>query len=243
VLETGKPVVAVLINGRPLALTWLAAQANAILEAWLPGEEGGRAIAEVLFGEAIPGGKLPLTIPRSAGHVPATYHHKPSGMHSHWYGDYVADAAAPLYPFGHGLSYAAFEYSQLTLSSQQVKAGETIQVALDVENTGRVPGEEVVQLYIRDLFASSPRPVKLLKGFTRLSLDPGQRQRVTFHLSVDQLAFCTRELAFMVEPGRFQVMLGSSSEDIRLQGEFDVLGPKPIPVSQRMFECPVELGR
>jgi beta-glucosidase len=242
VLATGTPVVAVLINGRPLALPWLEAQANAILEAWLPGEEGGPAVAEILFGDACPGGKLPITVPRSVGQVPMTYRHKPSGNHSHWYGDYVAETVAPLYPFGHGLSYATFAYQRLTLKPAQARVGESVHVSLDVENTSAIAGEEVVQLYVRDEHASSPRPVKQLVAFTRLRLEPGQHRQVTFHLPIDQLAYCGPDLQPVVEPGRFLIMVGSSSEDIRLRGAFDVLGDGPVRIARRVFECPVELG-
>jgi beta-glucosidase len=237
----------VLINGRPYALPWLDESANAILEAWLPGEEGGAAVADVLFGDANPGGKLPVTFPRHVGQLPIFYNHKPSGMKSHWYGDYVSEKAAPLYPFGHGLSYTTFEYSDLAINRKpptgMIKAagGETVDVSLKITNTGGVPGDEVVQLYICDEVASVPRPMKELKGYARLKLEPGASKTVTFGLPVDQLAFYDAELNLVLEPGWILVMAGSSSADIRLTGRFEIIGEDKIPVKERVFVCPVEI--
>ncbi len=241
VIATGKPVVVVLVNGRPYAVSWLSENANAILEAWLPGEEGGTAVADVLFGDANPGGKLPVTFPRSVGQVPTFYNHKPSGMRSHLYVDYVEEKVTPLYPFGYGLSYTSFEYGDLSISRGQATGGESVDVSLKVTNTGSVAGDEVVQLYIRDEFASTPRPVKELKGYARVTLQPGASKTVTFHLPVDQLAFYDNDLNLILEPGRVFVMLGSSSEDIRLQGEFEIVGEKKMPVKERVFVCPVTI--
>jgi beta-glucosidase len=241
VIATGKPVVVVLVNGRPYAVSWLSENANAILEAWLPGEEGGTAVADVLFGDANPGGKLPVTFPRSVGQVPTFYNHKPSGMRSHLYVDYVEEKVTPLYPFGYGLSYTSFEYGDLSVSRGQATGGESVDVSLKVTNTGSVAGDEVVQLYIRDEFASTPRPVKELKGYARVALQPGASKTVTFHLPVDQLAFYDNDLNLILEPGRVFVMLGSSSEDIRLQGEFEIVGEKKMPVKERVFVCPVTI--
>ncbi|MGE5250095.1 MAG: glycoside hydrolase family 3 N-terminal domain-containing protein [Bacteroidota bacterium] len=241
VLATGKPVVVVLITGRPYAITWLDEQADAILEAWLPGEEGGRAVAEVLFGHANPGGRLPITFPRQVGQVPIFYNHKPSGMKSHWYIDYVSEKAAPLYPFGHGLSYTTFEYSDLLIGKQQAGPGETVDIALKVTNTGGVPGDEVVQLYIRDEYGSVPRPMKELKGYVRLELEPAECRMITFRLPVDQLAFYDAESDLVLEPGRILIMVGSSSADIRLSGEFEIVGAGRMPVADRVFVCPVEI--
>jgi beta-glucosidase len=241
ILATGKPVAVVLVNGRPFAIPWLDQQANAILEAWLPGEEGGAAIADVLFGEVNPGGKLPITFPRHVGQLPIFYNYKPSGRRSNWYGDYVSEKVAPLYPFGHGLSFTSFAYSDLSISREQAMGGESVDISLKVTNSGQVAGDEVVQLYIRDEFASIPRPVKELKGYLRLTLQPGETCQVTFHLPVNQLAFYDENLDLVLEPGRIQVMLASSSEDIRLRGAFEIGGPKKIPVKDRVFVCPVEV--
>jgi beta-glucosidase len=241
VIATGKPVVVVLVNGRPYAMPWLSENANAILEAWLPGEEGGTAVADVLFGDANPGGKLPVTFPRSVGQIPTFYNHKPSGRRSHVYVDYVEEKVTPLYPFGYGLSYTSFEYGDLSIYRAQATGGESVDVSLKVTNTGPVAGDEVVQLYIRDEFASTPRPVKELKGYARVTLQPGASTTVTFHLPVDQLAFYDNDLNLVLEPGRVFVMLGSSSEDIHLRGEFEIVGEKKMPVKERVFVCPVTI--
>ncbi len=239
ILDTGKPVVVVLVTGRPYAITDLASRANAILQAWLPGEEGGTAIAEALFGDFNPGGRLPIAFPRSVGQVPIFYNHKPSGGRSNWYRDYVDESVEPLYPFGHGLSYTTFAYENLTISPTQATAGETVEIAVDVINTGSRQGEEVVQLYTRDEFASLPRPVKELKGYIRLALEPGERKQVTFHLPVNQLAFYDSNLQLVLEPGTIQVMVGSSSTAIHLQGSFEIVGSSNKTVERRVFTCPV----
>lgn len=239
--DLGKPVAVVLITGRPYALSSLADGANAILEAWLPGEEGGAAVADLLFGNENPGGKLPITFPRSAGQVPIYYNAKPSGMKSHWYVDYVSEKITPLYPFGHGLSYTTFEYRNLSIARKQVTTGESVDIALDVRNAGKVPGEEVVQLYVHDEYACTPRPGKELKGYRRLGLGPGESKRLTFHLPVDQLAFYDPDLKLIIEPGKIEVMVGSSSEDIRLCGEFEIVGEQSIAVKERVFVCPVSV--
>ncbi|MBE3038620.1 MAG: glycoside hydrolase family 3 C-terminal domain-containing protein [Chloroflexi bacterium] len=191
VIASGKPVAVVLVNGRPFAMPWLAEHANAILEAWLPGEEGGTAAAQMLFGDANPGGKLPVTFPRHAGQIPIFYDHKPSGMRSNWYVDYVSEQVTPLYSFGHGLSYTTFEYSDLVIHKKQASLGESVDLSLKIKNSGDMAGEEVVQLYVRQEFASAPRPVKELKGYVRLALQPGDSKSVAFHLPVNQRHFAT----------------------------------------------------
>ncbi len=240
-LATGKPVAAVLITGRPYAFSMLSEKSNAILEAWLPGEEGGSAIADVLFGDVNPGGKLPITFPRSVGQVPIYYDAKPAGTRSHWYVDYVSEKATPLYPFGHGLSYTSFEYSNLVIKQKQATIGEKVEILLDVKNVGSLAGDEVVQLYIYDKFASTPRPIKELKGYQRLFLNPEEKRKITFHLPVNQLAFYDNDLNLVVEAGTIDVMVGSSSEDIRLRDEFEIIGPKKIAVGERVFVCPVSV--
>lgn len=240
VLAAGKPTAVVLINGRPLAIPWLAEHANAILEAWIPGEEGGPAVADALFGVLNPGGKLPITFPRGVGQVPIYYNYKPSGQRSNWYVNYVEGPVTPLYPFGHGLSYTSFTYSDLSVSPAQAASGGVVEISCKVTNSGPVAGDEVVQLYTRDEYASLPRPVKELRGYTRLGLQPGESKTVSFHLPVDQLAFYDLDLNLALEPGKFLVMLGSSSEDIRLRGEF-VLGGQKCLVQERVFVCPVDV--
>ena len=243
ILQTGKPVVLVLVNGRPAAIPALAGRVNAILEAWVPGEEGGRAVAATLFGEVNPAGRLPLSIPRSAGQVPVFYNHKPSGMHSNIYGDYTTEKAAPLFCFGHGLSYTCFEYNGLHISKESAGINETVDVSFNLTNSGELAGDEVAQLYIRDEYASLPRPVKELKGFVRVALQPGETKRVIFHLPVNQLAYYNDVLDLVLEPGTIKVMIGSSSEDIRLEGEFNIAAEAPVHVIQRVFVCPVTIGQ
>jgi beta-glucosidase len=241
-LATGKPVALVLITGRPYALSALAENANAILEAWLPGEEGGSAIAEVLFGDVNPGGKLPITFPRSVGQVPIFYNAKPAGTRSHWYEDYVSEKVTPLYPFGHGLSYTSFEYRDLGIVPEQARSGEHVDISLLVENTGQMAGEEVVQLYTHDVLACTPRPAKELKGYHRLKLEAGETRRVVFHLPVDQLAFYDLGLNLILEAGQIEVLVGSSSQDIRLRGAFEIVGPPRTEVKERVFTCPVSVA-
>jgi beta-glucosidase len=241
ILATGKPVVLVLINGRPVSIPELVEPADAILEAWVPGEEGARAIVDALFGKINPGGKLPISIPRSVGQVPIFYNHKPSGMHSNIYGDYMDDKVTPLFPFGHGLSYTEFEYSNLKVDQAKVNAGGTVDISLVVKNTGQLAGDEVVQFYVCDEYASMPRPVKELKGFTRLTLEPGSSKQVTFHFPVNQMAFYDADLKLILEPGTFKVMVGSSSDAIHLEGQFEVTGKGPVEIKDRVFVCPVAI--
>lgn len=241
ILELDKPVVVVLINGRPLALPWLDAKANAIVEAWLPGEQGGAAVADVLFGNVNPGGKLPVSVPRHVGQVPIFYNHKPSGMFSNWHGDYVDEVVAPLYPFGFGLSYTQFEYKELFIDQKQLRPGETVVISVKVANIGKVAGDEVVQLYTRDTYASTSRPVMELRGYSRLTLTPGEQRTVIFQLPVNQLAFFNNDLKLVLEPGSVEVMVGSSSVDIRLRGDLDISAAAELSMSDRVFLCPVEL--
>lgn len=240
IAATGKPIVIVLVNGRPLAIPWIAEHIPAIVEAWLPGEEGGPAIADILFGDANPGGKLPMTFPRAVGQIPIFYNHKPSGGKSHWHGDYVSMSATPLFPFGHGLSYTRFEFSNLHIDPPPAETGN-VRIMLDIKNVGDCAGDEVVQLYIRDEFACVPRPVKELKGFKRVTLAPGETRSVIFDLPLDQLAFYDEDMRLVVEPGTIQVMVGCSSEDIRLSGSFEIVGNQKRRVPARVFTCPVKV--
>jgi beta-glucosidase len=241
VMAAGKPTVIVLVNGRPVAIPDLVEKASAILEAWLPGEEGGPAVASALFGETNPGGKLPITFPRHVGQVPVFYNQKPSGGKSYWYQDYVSVDSSPLFPFGHGLSYTKFEYTDLSISAVEARAHETVEVSVTVRNVGQYAGEEVVQLYVCDQFACLPRPVKELKGFVRVALEPGQSRQVIFHLPVDQLAFYDHNMDLIVENGFIKIMVGSSSSDIRLETGLTILGPKKVSVGERIFNCPFEI--
>ena len=241
VLAAGKLVILVLVNGRPYAIPELVEKADAVLEAWLPGEEGGRAVAEVLFGESNPGGKLPITFPRSAGQLPMVYYAKPSGKASHWYGDYVDEPVTPLFPFGHGLSYTTFEYGHFEVHRKQVPAGESVAISVNVKNSGTLPGDEVVQLYTHQRYASIPRPVKELKGYVRIHLKPAESCMVKFDLPVNQLAFYNQDLSLVLERGMVDVMIGSSSEDIRCEGAFEITGDELVRIKDRVFFCPVTI--
>ncbi|MFP3898941.1 MAG: glycoside hydrolase family 3 N-terminal domain-containing protein [Dehalococcoidia bacterium] len=222
VFATGTPVLLVIVNGRPLGLGWIADKIPAILQAWLPGEEGGNAVADVLFGHYNPGGKLPISFPEKVGQVPVYYGHKPSGARSQVWGDYVETGTAPAFEFGYGLSYTTFELGNLRVEPARITAQPLLSVSVDVRNTGHRAGEEVVQLYINDVAASITRPVKELKGFRRIGLEPGETRTVRFELPVEALGFYDREMKFAVEPGVFKVMVGRSSRDIVLEGEFEV---------------------
>jgi beta-glucosidase len=241
VLALGKPVVVVLVSGRPYAIPELAEGADAILAAWLPGEEGGPAVAEVLFGAVNPGGKLPITFPRAVGQLPLVYNDKPSGMKSNWYIDYTDETVEPLYPFGHGLSYTSFEYSDLTVNPDRATVGESISVSMQIRNTGEVAGDEVIQFYTHQITASTPRPLRELRGYRRVTLEPGETRRVTFDLPVDQLAFYDRSLRLHLEPGEVEALVGSSSEDIRLSAIFEITGEGQLPVMDRVYDCPVRI--
>jgi len=224
VYETGKPLVLVILDGRPLVLGWMADKIPAIVMAWKPGEEGGNAVADVLFGDYNPGGKLPVTFPRSAGQVPVYYGIRPSGGKSQFWGDYTDLPVTPLYEFGYGLSYTTFELSNLLVSPASAKAGGTVIIKADVKNTGSRQGDEVVQLYVNDVLSSLARPTLQLKGFRRLSLRPGETATVEFALPVNELAYYDINMKLAVEPGVFRVMVGTSAKNLTLTGQFEVEG-------------------
>ncbi|MCH8160672.1 MAG: glycoside hydrolase family 3 C-terminal domain-containing protein, partial [Chloroflexi bacterium] len=224
VVATGTPTVVVLLNGRAFALPWIAEHVPAILEAWLPGQEGGHAIADVLFGRSNPAGRLPISLPRSVGQVPVYYNHKSGGGRSQMLGDYIDGSTTPLYAFGHGLSYATFSYDNLEIDPPTPSGHDQVRIAIDVTNTGDVQGEDVVQLYVHDPVASCTRPIKQLVGFRRLAFAPGETRRVTFILDLSQLAFFDQQMRFVIEPGAIEVMVGASSEDIRATGAFEIQG-------------------
>lgn len=211
-LATGKPVVVLLFNGRPLSIHEINQDVPAILECWYPGQETGTAVADVLFGDFNPGGKLPVSFPRSAGHLPAFYNHKPSARRG-----YLFDEVSPLYPFGFGLSYTTFNITNLRLEREEIAPDEATRVLVDVTNTGQREGTETVQMYIRDLVSSVTRPVKELKGFRKIGLKPGQTETVAIDITPDLLAFYDINMNFTVEPGEFEVMVGRSSADVDLQ--------------------------
>ncbi|MFN7992626.1 MAG: glycoside hydrolase family 3 C-terminal domain-containing protein [Bryobacteraceae bacterium] len=225
VYATGKPTVVVLINGRALSVRWIADKVPALVEAWLPGERGGDAVAEILFGDYNPSGRLPVTIPRSVGQLPAYYNYKPSKEYwikDGWGRRYVDMPAGPLYDFGYGLSYTKFEYTNLRINPKITGPQGEVRVSLDVSNSGARAGEEVVQLYLRDEIATVSRPVKELRGFEKVALRPGESKSVQFTLNRHDLIILDRNLDETVEPGVFQVMVGHSSGDIRQTGEFEL---------------------
>jgi beta-glucosidase len=226
VQATGKPVVIVLMNGRPLAIDWVAGNAPAILETWFAGTQGGNAIADVLFGDVNPGGKLPVTFPRNVGQVPIYYNHKNTGRppdpKNKYTSKYLDAPWTPLFPFGHGLSYTRFRLSNLRLSAERITPAGSLTASVEVENIGKRSGDEVVQLYIRDLAASVTRPVKELKGFQRITLRSGEKRRIEFTLAPEHLGFWNRENKFVVEPGMFKVMVGNNSVDL-LEAGFEVV--------------------
>ncbi len=224
VYETGTPVVVVLINGRPLSTRWTAENVPALVEAWQPGERGGEAVADALFGDLNPSGRLAITIPRHVGQLPVYYNYKPSKA---WWmkfsgGGYIDMPAAPLYPFGYGLSYTRYEHSNLLINPSEIHPGGNAQVRVDVKNAGDRAGEETVQLYLHEAVAPVSIPVKQLRGFQRVALAPGETKTVTFTLTPADLQLLDRDLHWVVVPGDFQIMVGKSSQDIPLQGTLRV---------------------
>jgi beta-glucosidase len=227
VSATGTPVVVVLINGRPLSVRWAAAHVPALIEAWEPGELGGRAVADVLFGDYNPSGRLPITIPRSAAQLPAYYDCKPSKVfwvEKGWSRNngYVDMPSSPLYPFGYGLSYTQFQYSNLVVDSPQIRPGGDAHVHLEVKNVGSRPGIETVQLYIHERFAPVSTAVEQLHGFQRVALDAGESKTVSFTLTPEDLMLLDLNMHWSVVPGTFDIMVGSSSANIPLRGTLEV---------------------
>lgn len=209
----GKPVVLYLTNGRPLAINKLAEKVPAIIEGWYMGQETGTAAADIIFGEVNPSGKLTITFPKSAGQLPLYYNHKPSAQ----YINYLSQDVNPLYYFGYGLSYTKFSYGKPVLKKNTVKKGEAARVTVEVTNAGKIAGDEIVQLYIRDVVSTVTRPVKELRGFARISLKPGETRKVSFDITPDKLAFHNLDMKYVVEPGEFEIMTGPSSRDADLQ--------------------------
>jgi beta-glucosidase len=211
----GKPVVLVLLNGRPLSINWAAEHIPAILEAWEPGSEGGNAVADILFGDANPGGKLPACFPRSGNHAPVYYartlthlpEDSPRYISRYWDGP-----TTPLYPFGFGLSYTTFSITNLKLSKDKIKAGKSVTVTVDVANTGKVVGDEVVQLYIHQKWGSDSRPMRELKGFERITLQPGETKTAAFHLGPDDLGYWSTNAGQRIQDAApFDIWVGADS--------------------------------
>lgn len=220
-----KPVVVVLMNGRPLTINWVSENVPAIIEAWFLGSQAGNAIAQVLFGDYNPSGKLPVTFPLSTGQIPVYYYQKHTGRPfdaEHKYtSKYIDIPNTPLYPFGYGLSYTTFSYSNIVLDKKSINRDEIINASVDVSNTGKYEGEEVVQLYIRDEYASVTRPVKELKGFQKINLKPGDTKKINFKITPDMLSFLNAEMKPVVEAGTFTVMIGGNSVDL-IEASFEV---------------------
>ncbi|GAB4144769.1 MAG: beta-glucosidase BglX [Ignavibacteriales bacterium] len=217
--STGKPLVVILINGRPLTINWLNDNADALVEAWFPGVATGYSVAQILTGNYNPSGKLPVTFPRYVGQVPIYYNHKntgrpydPKNRYTSFYFDYEN---TPLYPFGFGLSYTTFEYSDIKLDKSEIKKDESLKVSVEVKNTGKREGSEVVQLYIRDLVGSVTRPVKELKDFAKINLKPGEVKKVEFTITPEKLKFHDINMNYVIEPGDFKVFVGTNSVDVK----------------------------
>jgi beta-glucosidase len=233
IYKTGKPIVLLLVNGRPLAIEWISENIPAIVEIWTLGSEAGHAVADVLTGAYNPSGKLPMTFPRHVGQIPIFYNHKNTGRP--YLGNYSEPGEervyrsryrdvknTPLYPFGYGLSYSTFTYEDLTLSHNQLDATGSLQVSVTLTNNSNIDGDEVVQLYLQDVYASVTRPVKELKGFQKIRIKAGESKSVTFVLSANDLAFYRADMSWGTEPGVFNVFVGSNSRDV-LKAEFELL--------------------
>lgn len=233
IAATGTRVVLVLVNGRPLAVPWEAAHVPAIVEAWEPGERGGEAVADVLFGDFNPSGRLAISVPRDSGQLPDYYDAKPSK--TYWIrkgwshdGGYVDMPGTPLFPFGYGLSYTEFAYSNLRVDPAQIGQGGTVKVMLDVQNTGNRAGTETVQMYLHERYAPVSLPVEQLRGFERVMLEPGEKKTITMTIRPADLMLLDRDMLWRVAPGTFDVMIGKSAEDIVLRGSFEVKYPDTV---------------
>ncbi|MEX1275633.1 MAG: glycoside hydrolase family 3 C-terminal domain-containing protein, partial [Bacteroidota bacterium] len=224
--KSGKPVAMVLMNGRPLTMPWVYENVPAILETWFPGTEAGNAIADVLFGDANPGGKLPVTFPRSIGQIPMYYNHKNTGRPpsdtDHFTSKYFDSPVTPQFPFGFGLSYTKFSYNDLRVSTKAMGISDSLRVSVRVKNEGKREGDEVVQLYVRDVVASVTRPVLELKGFRRITLKPGEARTVEFVLQSRDLGLLNDAMQWRVEPGLFKVFVGTNSTDL-LEAQFEIV--------------------
>jgi beta-glucosidase len=238
VVATGRPVIAVVISGRPLVLTWMAEHVPAILQAWQGGIRAGRAVADIVLGEVNPSGKLTACFPRTEGQIPITYAHKSTGRPVDSRGviqfnrahrsQYLDESSRPLFGFGYGLSYTAFEYDDLVVHTPEVTAGGNLVLSARVANVGSRPGDEIVQLYVQDLVGQVTRPVRELKGFARISLEPGERRRVTFEVPFQELGFHGLDMSYVVEAGEFRVWIAPDAAPVAeghggLVGDFRVL--------------------
>jgi beta-glucosidase len=242
VVATGTPTVLVVVSGRPAAVEWAAEHCAAVVLAWVPGEAGPAAIAEVLAGDVDPGGRLPVTVPRHVGQVPLTYRHHPTGGKSNWKVDYVDGPSSPLWPFGHGRSYTSFTIDHLRVDKTLLQtSGDVVTIRVDVTNTGGRGGDEVVQLYVRDEEASVARPVRELRGFQRLHLEAGECRTVAFRLSTEQLAYYDIDMSRVVEPGAVRLFAGRSSADLPLVADVALVGPVVELVDRRDYVTPTSI--
>ena len=217
--KTGKPIVLVLMNGRPLTLSWEDENMDAILETWFPGTMAGNAINEILYGDANPSAKITMSFPRNVGQIPIYYNHKNTGRpfddNQKYTSKYLDVENTPLYPFGYGLSYTSFSYSDIDLIKKNMKANQSITASITLTNTGKYDGEEVVQLYIRDVVGSITRPVKELKGFQKILLKAGESKKITFTITSNDLKFYNNDLKYSTEPGDFKIFIGGNSRDVK----------------------------
>ncbi len=226
--KTGKPIVILINAGRPLIFNWTADNMPTIVYTWWLGSEAGNAIADVLFGDYNPSGKLPMTFPRDEGQIPIYYNHFNTGRPSInedkiYKSAYIDLPNTPKFPFGYGLSYTTFNYSNLKLSKNKMKSSETIEVSVDITNSGKYAGEEVVQLYLQDKFGSVVRPIKELKDFLKIKLEVGETKTIKFTIDNKKLSFYNSKLEYKSEAGDFNIMIGSSSADIRLSSSFELI--------------------
>jgi beta-glucosidase len=236
VVATGTPVVLVVVSGRPLAIEWAARHCAAIVWAWVPGDAGPEAIVDVITGVVNPGGKLPISIPRNVGQVPVSYRHHPTGGRSNWKGDYVDGPTSPLWRFGFGRSYTTFELTDLHVESEEIAtSGGELVVSAMITNLGERVGDEVVQLYCRDVEATVARPILELRGFRRVSLSPGERRRVEFRVGSEQFAYTGMDHRRVVEPGNIELFVGTSSNDLPLQATVRLVGPTVHVVERQRY--------
>jgi beta-glucosidase len=258
VYTTGVPIILVLINGRPLSIKWEKEHIPAIIEGWFPGEMGGKAISDVIFGDYNPGGKLPISFPRHVGQIPLYHYGKPTGNLAVWTWNYVNENTTPLFPFGYGLSYTRFEYSNLVINKPNVEVDDVIEISVDIKNIGEVLGEEIVQIYLHDREASVTRPLEELFGFKRIKLEPDEFATIKFKISVKQLGFYNDKMEYVVEPGLIDVYIGSihaifnsgkldindlfSHRDVKLKGKFKIIG-STTTISEKRFFSDVEVKR
>jgi beta-glucosidase len=223
--ETGKPTVVVLINGRALTTNWVSKYIPAVIEATFPGEFGGQAVAEALFGDLNPGGKLSFTVPKTVGQIPMNFPTRPDAQAEQKGGGPNGKSSLAngvLYPFGHGLSYTTFTYANLQIAPKRQAAGGSVRVSVDVTNSGTRQGDEVVQLYVRDVLSSVVTYEQVLRGFQRITLAPGETRTVSFTLGPEDLQLLDEQMRWVVEPGSFEVRMGSSSTDIRVTDRFEI---------------------